>query len=143
MASRLANPGSPEMIWFLLATYFLGGGLGGVSVTGLTPARVQTITESVVNVVPPGERADAAQDVLKQLKKVVTRHGRKLARTGISLNRAYRDHDADAAAVLDRLEALNAEWSVDQEEVLELRFALRELLTESEWERVFGSPPTP
>lgn len=128
------------MIWFLLATYFLGGGLGGISVSALTPARVEAITENVQQVVPEGERADAADDLLRQLRKEVRQYGRRLARSGQQMNRAYRDHDADTQRLLGQLQDLNADWEQRQQRVLDLRFALKEQLTETEWTQVFGEP---
>ena len=128
------------MIWFLLATYFLGGGLGGISVSALTPARVEAVMETVAHVVPEGERADAAGDLLRQLRKEVRQYGRRLAWTGQQMNRAYRDHDADEERFLGQMRELDADWEQRQQRVLDLRFALREQLTESEWTQVFGEP---
>lgn len=127
------------MIWALLAVYFLGGGLAGVSGTMLTIPVVKELRAASENVISDPERAEAAQETLRELQKGIARFERKFTRTGWQLNRYYRNHTADAQLALDTLHRFNRDWEAMQRQAIELRFRLREEMTEEEWNLLFAS----
>lgn len=127
------------MIWALLAVYFLGGGLAGVSGTMLTIPVVKELRAASENVISDPERAEAAQDILRELQKGIARFERKFTRTGWQLNRSYRNHTADEQVALDTLHRFNRDWEAMQRQAIELRFRLREEMTEEEWNLLFTS----
>ena len=63
--------GGVEMIWALLAAYFLGGGVGGASGGMLTPAAVKQLSARTEEVIVDSARAEAAQQTLTELRKEV------------------------------------------------------------------------
>ena len=125
------------MIWFLLATYYLGGGLWGVDGGLLTIDAVNRLGELSRAVIADPVRAEAAQATLKQLKKEIRGFERKFDMKGMKLTRAYKNHDStedDAFALLD---GLNSEWEAMQSHAIDLRFQLRDQMTEDEWNELF------
>lgn len=126
------------MIWALLAAYFLGGGVGGVSGSMLTPAAVTQFSKQAELVVVDPARAEAAQRTLVELGKEVKAFEKKFAKSGKQLTRSYRDHTADRDQALALLEDLNSAWETSQQRALDLRFELRDSLTEEEWAALFA-----
>ena len=127
------------MIWALLAMYFLGGGLAGVNGSMLTISVVKELRAASENVISNPQRANAAQETLRKLQKEIARFERKFARTGWQLNRYYRSHAADEKPALDTLHRFNRDWEVMQRQAIELRFRLREEMTEEEWNALFAN----
>jgi len=134
---RLA--GEDEMIWALLAVYFLGGGLAGVNGTMLTIPVVKELRAASENVISDPERAEAAQKILRELQKEIAGFERKFTRTGWQLNRYYKSHTADEQPTLDTLLRFNQDWEAMQRRAIDLRFRFREELTEEEWSALFAS----
>jgi len=127
------------MIWALLAAYFLGGGLGAVHGGLLTSAGVKDLSEQAQVIIADPERADAARSTLRDLRKKVGKFERTFARTGRRLNRDYKSHDANAQKAMATLGEFNREWEAVQREAIDLRFQLRDQMTEEEWTRLFPS----
>jgi hypothetical protein len=122
------------MLVALLTAFLLGGGagvMGGI----LTPATVKQITKQVGTVVTDSARSEAAAQTLAELKAEIKGFEKKFAKSGKELTGLYKDHGAYGARVLDEL---NAGWAASQERALDLRFELKESLTEEEWAAVFG-----
>lgn len=119
----------------LLMSLLLGG--GGLSAGVLTPAAVKEIAQRVQASVGDTERVEAAAAVLRQLRSEVKAFD-KIYGKDKQLTRLYRDHGAEAAAMLDALDELNAEWEASQTRILDLRFELLEILTAEEWAEVFA-----
>lgn len=124
------------MLMALLAAYLLGGGGLGGSI--LTPAAVKQMSKQVeVTVVDPA-RAEAAAETLAGLKVEIKGFDKKFAKSDKELTKLYKDHGADGDQMLAVLAELNADWEGSQQRGIDLRFELRESLTEEEWAAVFG-----
>jgi len=124
------------MLVALLAAYLLGGGGAGGGI--LTTGEIKQIDKQVEVAVADGERAAAAKSTLADLKSEVKQFEKRYAKSGKALTGLYKDHSADADQMVEVLDGLNAGWEVSQQRAIELRFALKESLTESEWAAVFG-----
>jgi len=127
------------MLMALLAAYFLGG--GGVAGSILTSASVKNLSSQVEMVVDDPARADQAQELFAQLRKEVKAFEKGFAKSGKRLTKAYKDHAADVAEALLVLDELNSGWTQSQQSALDLRFELKELLTEDEWAALFPKTP--
>lgn len=125
------------MIWAILATYFLGGGLGGVNGSLLTSAMVKELSHKAETVIIEDDRAGTAQTIFKELRNEIRGYERKFARSGRQINRSYKDYEADKEKTLSILRDLNSDWETMQQRVIELRFELREQMTEQEWNELF------
>ena len=123
------------MIWALLAIYFLGG--GGVGGSILTPAAVKQIGKRVEAEVTDAARVEAATQTLAELKAEVKGFEKIFAKSGKELSGLYKDHGAGADRMLAALDSLNTEWEASQQRAIDLRFDLKESLTEEEWAAVF------
>jgi len=126
------------MIWALLAAYFLGGGIGGVSGSILTSASVKQLSERTEEVIADPARAEAAQQTLAELRQEVKAFQKMFSKSGRQLNKSYKDHAADVNQTLAALEELNSGWDAAQQRAIELRFALRDSMTEEEWAALFA-----
>lgn len=122
------------MIWALLAFYFFGGGGAGASV--LTQEAVKEMGERVESVVEDPLRAEAAQQSLDELRAEIKAFNKTFSRSGKDLEKIYKDHEASAEQMLTILNDLNVEWDAAQTRAIELRFALKETLTQEEWSQV-------
>jgi len=120
----------------LLAAYLLGGGGLGGSI--LTPAAVKQMSKQVEVTVADPARAEAAAETLAELKVEIKGFDKKFAKSGKELTKLYKDHGADGDQMLAVLAELNADWEGSQQRGIDLRFELRESLTEEEWAAVFG-----
>jgi hypothetical protein len=125
------------MIMALLAAYFLAGGVGGVSGSMLTPAAVKQLSEQAETVVADPARAEAARQAFVELRKEVKSFEKKFAKSGKQLTKSYKDHAADVDQALALLEDLNSGWEASQRRAIDLRFELRDSLTEEEWTALF------
>lgn len=124
------------MLIALLAAYLLGGGGAGGGI--LTPAAVKQIGDQIEVAVLEPARAGAAAQTLAELKDAIKGFDKRFAKSGKELSKLYKDHSADAEQMLAVLEPLNAGWEASQQRAIELRFELRESMTEEEWAAVFG-----
>lgn len=124
------------MIWALLAMYFLGA--GGVSGSTLTSASVKQLSRQAEVIIVDSERSESAQLILKELRKEAKSFEKVFARSGRQLTKSYKDHAADLADVTEVLSDLNLSWEASQQRALDLRFALRESMTEEEWTALLG-----
>lgn len=126
------------MIWALLAAYFLGGGLGGVSGSLLTSETLKQLGAQSLTIIASPERAKRAETIIADLRKETRAFERKFSKSGRQLNRSYKNHDADEAQTLAILDGMNSAWADMQLNAIELRFELREQMTEEEWTELFG-----
>lgn len=125
------------MIWALLAAYFLGGGLGGVQGSLLTSSAVKQLSQMSETIVSEPGRAEAAQQILKELRKEISGFEKKFKKAGRELNRSYKSHEADEEQALEILRQLNSDWEIMQDNAIDLRFQLRDRMTEEEWVELF------
>ena len=126
------------MIWALLAAYFLGGGLGGVNGSLLTTAVVKQLSEQTETIIDDHTRAASAKQTLKELRKEIRAFERVFAKSGKQLTKSYKNHEADQEQVIAILSDLNSDWEAMQLRAIELRFELRDQMTEGEWDELFA-----
>lgn len=126
------------MIWVLMAAYFLGGGVGGVSGSILTPAAVKHLSERTEAVIADPARGEAARQTLVELRKEVKAFEKIFLKSRKQLTRYYKDHAVDAGQALTIFGDLNTDWEASQQHALDLRFKFRDTLTEEEWVALFG-----
>ena len=124
------------MLWALLAFYVFGG--GGVGGAILTPAAVKQIGKQVKVAVSDPARAEAADQILAELRTEIKGFEKMFAKSGKELSKLHKDRGADGGQMLAVLDELNAGWQVSQQRAIDLRFELKESLTEEEWAVVFG-----
>ena len=124
------------MIWALLAAYFLGG--GGVSGAMLTTASVKQLSARTEEVIVDSARAEAAQQTLAELRKEVKAFQKTFTKSGKQLNKSYKDHADGGDDALDILQELNTGWEQAQQRAIDLRFELRDSMTEEEWAALFA-----
>jgi hypothetical protein len=125
------------MIWALLAAYFLGGGLGGINGSMLTTGAIDVLSEQAQTIIDSPSRAAAAQQVLKELRQEVRAFERSFGKSGKMLSRSYKDHSSTREHALTILNDLNSDWQTRQTRAIDLRFKLREQMTEEEWGELF------
>ncbi|MDH3743654.1 MAG: hypothetical protein OES47_00970 [Acidobacteriota bacterium] len=123
------------MLIALLAAFLLGG--GGASGAILTPGTVKEIGKQVEAQVSDTARAEAAAETLAKLKVEVKGFEKTFAKSGKGLTKLYKDHGADGDRMQGVLAELNASWEASQQRAIDLRFELKESLTEEEWAAVF------
>jgi hypothetical protein len=126
------------MIWAILAWYFFGG-VGGVSGAILTSSGVDELREQIPIVVEDESRRKSASRTLMDLKKEVEAFEKSFGRSGRELNKLYVDHSDNREDTFVILDNLNSQWEAAQGRSLDLRFELRDELTEAEWLALFGS----
>jgi hypothetical protein len=125
------------MIWALLAAYFLGGGLGGIDGSLLTTGAIDVLSEQAETVIDSPARAAAAQQVLKELRQEIKAFERSFAKSGRKLNKSYKYYSSTREHALTILNDLNADWEAMQLKAIDLRFELRDQMTEEEWGELF------
>lgn len=127
------------MIWALLAAYFLGGGVGGVGGSMLTSASVKQLSERAEEVITEPARVEVAKQTLAELDKEVKAFHKTFGRSGKPLNKSYKDHADRGNQALVILDELNSSWEVSQQRAIDLRFELRDSMTEEEWAELFAA----
>lgn len=127
------------MIWALLAAYFLGGGVGGVGGSMLTSASVKQLSERTEEVITEPARVEVAKQTLAELDKEVKAFHKTFGRSGKQLNKSYKDHADRGNQALVILDELNSSWEVSQQRAIDLRFELRDSMTEEEWAELFAA----
>ena len=127
------------MIWALLAAYFLGGGVGGASGGMLTPASVKQLSARAEEVIVDSARAEAAQQTLAELRKEVKAFQKTFSKSGKHLDKSYKDHADGGDQALLILDELNSGWQVSQQRAIDLRFELKDSMTEEEWTVLFAA----
>jgi hypothetical protein len=105
----------------------------------LTSASVKQLSKETEVVVVEPARAKAAQQTLKALRKEVKAFEKQFSKSGRQLTKSYKDHAADPDQALAVLADLNSGWEVSQQRALDLRFELRDSLTEEEWAALFAN----
>lgn len=126
------------MITVLLAMYFLGGGLGGVSGSLLTSAAVKQLSAQSQTIITDPARAEVTQQTFSELQKEIKAFEKKFAKTGRQLNKSYKNHEADEEQAFAILSDLNSAWKAMQLSAIDLRFQLRDHMTKKEWAELFA-----
>ena len=128
------------MIMALLAAFFLGVGIAGTAGgSAMTTAGIKQISERTKVVIVDADRSAAARSTLKDLRKEIKDFEKVFGKSGRQLTRSYVDHAAEREQVLNILADLNSSWEASQQRALDLRFELRDSMTEAEWSELFGT----
>ena len=91
-------------------------------------------TEVVIE--DPG-RAEAAQETLDKIREEVKAYEKMFSKSGKQLIKSYKDHTSSIDRERLIQEDLNSSWKVAQQRALDLRFELKESMTEEEWTEMF------
>ncbi len=124
------------MLVALMMAFLLGGGGAGGAI--LTPGTVKQLDKEIQAEVNDPARAEAAAETLSELKGEIKGFEKTFAKSGKHLTKLYKDHSAGGDQMRSVLDELNAGWEASQGRAIDLRFALKESLTEEEWAAVFG-----
>lgn len=126
------------LIALFTAMFVLMGGSTGHA-GALTTASVKQMAEQVELVVTDPVRAETATETLDQLGDEIKAFEKAFSKTSKGLVDLYEDHEATSEEVLVVLDNLNSDWEASQLRAVDLRFKLKDSLTEEEWADVFGS----
>jgi hypothetical protein len=126
------------MLWALLAAYFLGGGFGGISAGILTPESIKQIRARTEEIITDPVRSEAAQQTLAELQKEVKAFDKLFSKSDKQLNKSYKDHAVGSNHAQLILDELNTAWNVSQQRAIDLRFQLRDSVTEAEWAELYA-----
>ncbi len=127
------------MIMALLAAFFLGGSIAGTAGgSAMTTAGINQIGERAKVVIVDADRSEAAQSTLKEIRNEIKGFEKIFGKSGRQLTKLYADHAAEREQALNILADLNSSWEASQQRTLDLRFELRDSMTEAEWSELFG-----
>jgi hypothetical protein len=125
------------MLVALMMAFLLGGGGAGGAI--LTSETVKQLGKEIQTEVSDPLQAEAAAGTLAELKSEIKGFEKTFAKSGKQLTKLYKDHAAGADEMQAALDELNTSWKASQDKAIDLRFELKESLTEEEWAAVFGS----
>ena len=125
------------MVWALLA-WFLLGGSNGHSALMLNASGAQELIVSIESVVTDDLRRSEALLVVEDLESEIGGFEQVFSDSGRQLDRLYAIHDDASEEIREVFSELNSTWEVGQARALDVRFRLRELMTEEEWALLFG-----
>jgi hypothetical protein len=125
------------MIWALLAMLLFGGGAGS-SGGMLTAADLKQMSARAEVIIEDPARAQNAQETLAKLRKEAKAYEKVFTASGKQLIKSYKDHASDIDEEHAIQEDLNLSWSISQQRALDLRFELKESMTEEEWRALFS-----
>ena len=123
------------MLIALMTILFLGGG-GGSAVLDY----IADSTDAVKTVLEDDPRRDEALETLKSLKALGKKHSTMRQDTLKEMEKTLAVHEASPQASEEIWSAYYQQVREVNDEVVELRFRLREQLTRDEWQRVFERP---
>ena len=125
------------MIWALLA-WFLLGGSNGQSALMLDANGAQELIVSIETVVTDDPRRSEAVMAVEGLEAEIAEFERLFSDSRRQLDRLYADHEDTSNEIREVFSELNATWEAGQARALDVRFRLREVMTEEEWISLFG-----
>jgi len=123
------------MLIALITIMLLGGGSSAVL------SFVADTQDSVKTVLPKGERQQAALGTLKGMKKRTNAHQKHLKKAGKNLIKALEGSDPGEPEIEELWAAHFAEIEGFNDDLLDLRFELRDQLTREEWNAIFSNEP--
>jgi hypothetical protein len=124
------------MIWALLAMLLFGGGAGSNGGT-LTAVDIKQMSTRAEVIIEDPVRAQNAQETLAKLRKEAKAYEKVFTKSGKQLIKSYKDHASDIDEERAIQKAMNSSWSISQQRALDLRFELKESMTEEEWTELF------
>jgi hypothetical protein len=77
--------------------------------------------------------------IFKELKKELKSFEDTFSRSGGQLTESYLDHAADEEQALATFDNLNSHWETIQIRAIDLRFELRNHISEQEWAELFAA----
>ena len=122
------------MLVALLTLLFLGGSSSAVL------AYVADSQDAVKAAVIEDDRRKAALGTLKEMKAVAKRQSKMARKTTKELKPYVGDQASDDADVEALWDGYFERMQVADQEMLDLRFKLRDQLSREEWEQVYGKP---
>jgi hypothetical protein len=119
---------------FLIVFFGGGGANGGL----LTAAGVKQANARLEVVIEDPSRVAAAQETLAKLRTDVKTFEKVFSKSGKELTKSYKDHASSVEEEHAIQGVLNSNWKVAQQRALDLRFELKESMTEEEWTELFS-----
>jgi hypothetical protein len=120
------------MLVALFAILFLGGGS-----TGLLDYIAET-EDNIKVVVENDHRRSAALGTVKAMKKRTKARSKQIKRSAKQLTRALKSGDTTLADIHAVWDIIFAETAVYDDDMLQLRFELKEYVTREEWQEIFS-----
>jgi hypothetical protein len=122
------------MIVALLTILLLGGG------TTNALLYIGDTQDAVKTVMPKGNEQKAALSTLKAMKKRTNAHNKMARKTVKQIGKAFKDHDTSAGDVDAIWATYFEEVSKHNNDMLDLRFELKESISREEWAAIFQGP---
>jgi hypothetical protein len=119
------------MIIALLTILLLGGGATSVL------QYIGDTQDAVKIVMPKGDEQKAALSTLKAMKKRTTGLNKVAKQTAKAVDKAFGDHDTSAADLDAIWGGYFAEIDQHNNDMLDLRFELKESISREEWAAIF------
>ena len=124
------------MLIALITILFLGGGLENAVLD-----YVGYIQGSIDEDVLDGERQSDAKATLKTMKQLTSTHAKSNEKAFVALLDEMSELDGNSDAVNAIWDAYYQDVESYNEQMINLRFQLRDSLTRAEWEAIFGGSP--
>lgn len=120
------------MLIALITIMFLGGASNGIL------DYIADTSDTVKQVLPKGDEQKAVLSTLKAMKKRSNARNKQVKRVTKALDKTYADHaggGAEADAIWDELFIEIGHYNND---MLDLRFELKEQISREDWEEIFS-----
>lgn len=128
------------MLIALLIAYLMAAGFTtDIDGTFLPSSKIKQLKKQVVSAVDDRELQNEVKQRLGALQVEAENFEKEFTESGKSLNKAYRDHQADAADMVPIFAELNQNWQAFQQHTLGQHFALKASLSEAQWNAVFAT----
>ncbi|MFT4173502.1 MAG: hypothetical protein QM639_13135 [Rhodocyclaceae bacterium] len=135
--------GGQVLIIILVTTLLIGGSVGLMAGGGIGGRPVGELRDDVAHIVTDPARRDQIGAVLDEAEaegKRINRQHAAAAKEWLQLLERHDAAQADFDALADRLEADNRPGRAA---LIGLRYRLRALMTEAEWQQLFPAPQAP
>jgi hypothetical protein len=120
------------MIIAAIAALFLGIGGGGLS--------IDDFKDNVKNTISDKERVEQINEVFDEMEDLMKAYVEELESVGQQIGDLNKDYDAPDSRLEDLLANGIKSGNVSRGKLLDLRFKMRDLMTEEEWKGVFAPP---
>ena len=120
------------MLIALITIMFLGGASNGIL------DYIADTSDTVKQVLPKGDEQKAVLGTLKAMKKSSNARNKQAKRAAKALDKAYADHAAAGAEADEIWAELFTEIGQYNNDMLDLRFELKEQISREDWEEIFS-----
>ncbi len=127
------------MLWAMLFGFLFYSASAGVSPEAVSSADIDTLGARIMEIVDGSTREPTVSAVLTELSAGYKKFGKFYTKSGKELTKQYKNHAATTADAYIVMDKLNDDWQVAQARATDLHFELKTLLTEDEWNAVYGS----